>query len=338
MIRWFSVAAVCFSFVSFADAVDVSVTSGAQLGKGNPSVNIHIQEKIMGFRLNLKRSDGKDIEVKGGGKVGQTRVVELPQPEGKFSYTGALTINLPNGTTSEMALQFDASLWGPLHMKADKADIDFEKRTVKFTLSRPAAKAQLKVLMDTGKYAFNGEIPFNQEPANTPLTVGWPEAKGKVMTVTLTAWDSEAYFTGVEFSPWQIDIAHKEVSFASGKWDVSREEADKLDESYVQITDVVNKFGQLAEVKLYVIGHTDTVGKSDANRTLSLNRARSIASWLRKRGVKIATFVEGYGEEALLVGTADETAEAKNRRADYIMSIEAPTLGKVPFAPKWQRM
>ncbi len=338
MIRWFSVAAVCFSLGAFADAVDVSVTSGAQLGKGNPSVNIHIQEKIMGFRLNLKRSDGKDIEVKGGGKVGQTRVVELQQPEGKFSYTGALTINLPNGMTSEMALQFDASLWGPLHMKAEKSDIDFEKRSLKFTLSRPAAKAQLKVLMDTGKYAFNGEIPFSNEPANTPLTVTWPEAKGKVMTVSLTAWDAESYFTGVEFSPWQINVAHEEVNFASGKWDLSSEEAEKLEESYVKITDAVNKYGQYAEVKLYVIGHTDTVGKSDANRSLSLNRARAIASWLRKRGLRIAAFVEGYGEEALLVGTADEVAEAKNRRADYIMSIDAPTLGNVPFAPKWTRL
>lgn len=338
MVRLICVAALCVSTASFADAVNISVSSGVVLGKGQPSVNVHIQERIAGFKLSLKRSDGKDVEIKGGGKVGQTRVLELNQPEGKFSYTGTLTVNLPNGTSSEMPMQFDTELWGPLHMKCEKSDIDFENRKVKFTLSRPAAKAVVQVLMDTGKYAFNGEVPFNGEPAGTALFITWPQAPGKVMKVSIQAHDTATFFTGVEFSPWQIDIAHKEVNFASGKWDVGPEESEKLDESYVAITDVVNKYGQYAEVKLYVIGHTDTVGKGDANKTLSLNRARSIASYLRKRGLRVPIFYEGYGEEALMVGTDDEVAEARNRRADYVMSINPPTLGKVPFEPRWQRL
>ena len=192
--------------------------------------------------------------------------------------------------------------------------------------------------MDTGKYAMNGEVLFKGEAPNTPLEITWPEKPGKVMSVSIQAHDTAGFFTGVEFSPWQIDISHAEVNFASGKWDVSGEEAEKLEDSYVKITDVVNKYGQLAEVKLYVIGHTDTVGKSDSNRSLSLNRARSIGGYLRKRGLRVQIFYEGYGEEALLVGTPDETAEAQNRRADYIMSINPPTLGKAPFPPKWQRL
>ncbi len=338
MVRICFVAALALSTASIADAVDLSVTSSALLGKGQPSVNVHILEKIAGFKLSLKRNDGKAIEIKGGGAVGQTRVLELNQPEGKFSYDGALTVNFPNGTSSQMPLQFDAELWGPLHMKCEKTDIDFEHRKLKFTLSRPAAKAVVQVLMDTGKYALNGEVPFHGEPAGTPLEITWPEKPGKVMKVSITAYDSASFFTGVEFTPWQINIEHKEVNFASGKWDVGSEEASKLEESYVAITDGVNKYGQYAEVKLYVLGHTDTVGKNDANRTLSLNRARAIGAYLRKRGLRIPIFVEGYGEEALLVGTADETAEAQNRRADYVMSINPPSLGKVPFEPKWQRL
>lgn len=331
-------AALCFATAAFADAVNITVSSGVVLGKGQPSVNVHIQEPIAGFKLSLKRSDGKNVEIKGGGKVGQTRVLELNQPEGKFSYVGTLTVNAPNGSSSEMPLQFDTELWGPLHMKCEKSDIDFENRKVKFTLSRPAAKAIVQVLMDTGKYAINGEVPFKGEPANTPLEITWPQLPGKVMKVSIQAYDTASFFTGVEFSPWQIDIAHKEVNFASGKSDVSGDEAEKLDESYVTITDVVNKYGQYAEVKLYVIGHTDTVGKSDANRSLSLNRARAIAGYLRKRGLRVPIFYEGYGEEALLVGTGDEEAEPRNRRADYVMSINPPTLGKVPFEPRWQRL
>ena len=338
MVRVSLLAVLCVSTLSWADAVDLSVTSVAVLGKGQPSVNVHIQEPIAGFKLNLKRSDGKDIEVKGGGKVGQTRVLSLNPPEGKFSYVGALSVNFPNGTTAQMPLQFEAEMWGPLQMKCEKTDVDFEHRKVKFTLSRPAAKAVVSVLMDTGKYAFKGEVLFNAEPANARLEITWPESPGKVMKVSIQAYDTSSFFTGVEFSPWQIDIAHQEVSFASGKWDVSGDEAQKLEESFVSITDVVNKYGQYAEVKLYVVGHTDTVGKNQANRTLSLNRARAIAGYLRNRGLKIPIFYEGYGEEALRVATADEQGEPRNRRADYVMSINAPTLTQAPFEPKWQRL
>ncbi len=338
MTRLGGLVIACWAASSFADAVDVSVNSAVVMGRGQPSVNVHIQEAILGFKLNLKRSDGKDVEIKGGGKVGQTRVLELHQPEGKFSYVGALTVTFPNGTSSQMPLQFDTQLWGDLQMKCEKSDIDFEQRKVKFTLSRPAGKAVVQVLMDSGKFALNGEVPFKGEPANTPLQISWPQLPGKVMKVSIQAHDTVGFFTGVEFSPWQIDIAHQEVNFASGRWEVTGTEAEKLEESYVTITDVVNKYGQYAEVKLYVIGHTDTVGKSDANRTLSLNRARAIAAHLRKRGLKVPIFYEGYGEEALLVGTGDEVAEAVNRRADYVMSINPPTLGKVPFEPRWQRL
>ncbi len=339
MVRLFAVAIVCCSVGAFADAVDITVTAGAVLGKSQPSVNVHILEPILGFKLNLKRSDGKEIEIKGGGKVNQTRVLELNQPEGKFTYVGTLTVNLPKGETSEMALQFDTSLYGPLRLKCEKEDLDVEHRKLRFTINRPADKAVLKVLMDTGKYAFNGEVPFNGADANKPLEVTWPEAKGKVMKVSLVVYDTQTFFTGVDFSPWQIDVEHKEVNFDSGKWDVGSAEADKLEESYVKISDQVTKYGQFAEIKLYVLGHTDTVGKNDANRSLSLNRARAIGSYLRKRGLRIPIFYDGLGEEMLLVGTADETDEAKNRRADYILSEGAPTVtGKGSFAPRWQKL
>lgn len=83
---------------------------------------------------------------------------------------------------------------------------------------------------------------------------------------------------------------------------------------------------------------TDTVGPAASNRTLSLNRARSIGAWFRKRGVRIPVMYEGFGEEALLVGTGDEVDEPKNRRAMYIISIDPPRTQNTPFEPKWQRL
>jgi outer membrane protein OmpA-like peptidoglycan-associated protein len=128
------------------------------------------------------------------------------------------------------------------------------------------------------------------------------------------------------------------VNFDSGKWDLRPEELPKLDKSYELISEAVSKFGSLATLRLYVLGFTDTVGGTQYNRGLSLNRARAIAQYFRKKGLRIAIYVEGFGEEALAVGTPDETDEPKNRRAQYLITIDEPELKVVPFAPHWQRL
>ena len=66
-----------------------------------------------------------------------------------------------------------------------------------------------------------------------------------------------------------------------------------------------------------VVGHTDTVGSSEANDALSLERAKFVVEFLRNAGVKARSFeAVGRGERQLLVATNDEVAETKNRRVD----------------------
>lgn len=325
--------------VARADAVDVSVSNRTMVGKGLPSVQVHILEPIAGFRLTLTRDDGKVVDVKGGGKPGVTRVIDLPQAEGIVTWKGELTINLPRGETASMPLEFETQLVGKLKFIFDKQkDVDLPGRKVSFKLNQPAEKAELRVLMDTGDYAFNGDIPFDGAAPGTPLVVSWPEAKGQVMKIFIRAYTVSQQYDGVELTPWQVDIPHEEVNFDSGKWDIRAEEQPKLDQSYKLISDAVAKYGALATLRLYVLGFTDTVGGTQYNRGLSLNRARAIAQYFRKRGLRIAIYAEGFGEEALAVGTPDETDEAKNRRAQYLITIDEPELKVVPFAPHWQRL
>lgn len=325
--------------VARADAVEVSVNNRTMVGKALPSVQVHILEPIAGFRLKLTRDDGKVVDVKGGGKPGVTRTIDLPQGEGVVTWKGELTINLPRGDTAAMPLEFETQLVGTLKFIFDKEkDVDLPGRKVSFKLNQPADKAELRVLMDTGSTAFDGEVPFDKAPPRTPLTVTWPEAKGQVMKIFIRAYATSGQYDGVELTPWQVNIPHEEVSFDSGKWDVRPEEQPKLDQSYQLIRDAVRKYGSLATLRLYVLGFTDTVGGTQYNRGLSLNRARAIAQYFRKKGLGIAVYVEGFGEEALLVGTPDETDEAKNRRALYVLTIDAPQLESVPFPPRWQRL
>lgn len=325
--------------LALADSVNVNLTNKALKGKGLPAIHIEILEPIAGFRLTLARDGGSPQEWKGGGKPGVTRTIELPQPEGTAKWVGELIVNNPNGTTGAMPLEFETVLAGPLSLSIDKEnDVDIAGRKLRFSLSQPIDKVHLKVLMDTGSLVVDDDIAFGGEPAGTKLEVTWPQAKGKVLKLELRAYAKSGVYNGIELTPWQVDIPHEEVNFASGKWDIAAEEAAKLDGSLKLIREAIGKFGALADIKLYVAGHTDTVGGSASNRALSLNRARAIGQWFRKNGVRIPVLYEGFGEEALLVATADEQGEPRNRRAEYIIAIDDPATKNVPFQPRWQRL
>lgn len=69
--------------------------------------------------------------------------------------------------------------------------------------------------------------------------------------------------------------------------------------------------------EITIIGHTDSVGKLEANDALSLKRAKSVQDILSRSGVRAASMaVVGRGERELLVPTADEVSEPRNRRVE----------------------
>src|SRR5688500_16096900 len=105
--------ALLIASTALASAVDISVKPKGVGGKDLPSLTVHILEPIAGFKVNLTRSDGKKLEVKGGGQPGVNRTIELVQPEGRFSYKGVLSINLPTQSEPEtMPLEFETEVFG----------------------------------------------------------------------------------------------------------------------------------------------------------------------------------------------------------------------------------
>ena len=73
-------------------------------------------------------------------------------------------------------------------------------------------------------------------------------------------------------------------------------------------------------VEVQVTGHTDRVGSVADNDRLSLQRAEAVRAMLIQRGIQ-ATYIRavGRGEREPLVPTADEVAEARNRRVEVIV-------------------
>jgi outer membrane protein OmpA-like peptidoglycan-associated protein len=66
-----------------------------------------------------------------------------------------------------------------------------------------------------------------------------------------------------------------------------------------------------------VIGHTDTVGDTDANDRLSAQRAERVKGYLVGIGIPAERIrTAGRGERELLVPTADNVEEPRNRRVE----------------------
>jgi len=82
----------------------------------------------------------------------------------------------------------------------------------------------------------------------------------------------------------------------------------------------------LAEIKkrpapdLIVVGHTDRVGSITDNDRLALRRAEKVRAQLIAQGFQAENIsASGRGEREPLVATADEVAEARNRRVEILV-------------------
>jgi outer membrane protein OmpA-like peptidoglycan-associated protein len=91
-------------------------------------------------------------------------------------------------------------------------------------------------------------------------------------------------------------------------------------ESKVLLATVLDRAKSRKNLDISVIGHTDTQGSADVNAALARERAETIAAELRKLGLQDAVIqVESHGERNLLVPTADEVAEPRNRRVEITL-------------------
>ena len=75
-------------------------------------------------------------------------------------------------------------------------------------------------------------------------------------------------------------------------------------------------------IKVSVIGHTDTMGTNDYNYALGGRRAEAVQKMLIKYGIPASQIVAvSAGEEDLAVQTGDGVANAANRRVQVIKEV-----------------
>lgn len=89
------------------------------------------------------------------------------------------------------------------------------------------------------------------------------------------------------------------------------------DESQALIPKIVETARKHPAPDVSVIGHTDTMGDSEFNEQIGLQRAWSVAELIKKAGIQVNDLtIASHGERNLLVATPDNTSEPKNRRVE----------------------
>ena len=109
-----------------------------------------------------------------------------------------------------------------------------------------------------------------------------------------------------------------EASFDFGKASLKPEFKPTLDKVAGVLRDDAN-------VRIFVVGHTDSVGSDSYNQTLSVNRAQVVSDYLVSHGVMASQItVEGHGESEPRASNDTAEGRAQNRRVEiYLQQLNS---------------
>jgi outer membrane protein OmpA-like peptidoglycan-associated protein len=90
-----------------------------------------------------------------------------------------------------------------------------------------------------------------------------------------------------------------------------------LKESFAELNTLVKLLSENPNLRVEIGGHTDDVGNSEYNMTLSQQRADAVKSYLVEKGIAPQRLQsKGYGFSKPVVENKDEESRAKNRRTE----------------------
>lgn len=76
---------------------------------------------------------------------------------------------------------------------------------------------------------------------------------------------------------------------------------------------------QIAQRRIFLIGHTDDTGSSDTNASLAERRAKAVAGFLRQQGIaESALYFQGAGETLPVADNRTEAGRNANRRVEIV--------------------
>ena len=231
---------------------------------------------------------------------------------------------MTDGDVVEQSVPVEWAYRLPLSIDLSRARADLEAKTVTVKASARVESADIVAYGARKAELDRRTIPIGAGPGEVSVPFVGDPSEVVLLDVTLRTSSAWAGFT---YSPWFLDIPHQDVLFASDSDVITADEEWKLAAVQEQLADVIDKYGAMVPVKLYIAGCTDTVGDAGHNADLSTRRARSIGRWLKSHGFNYPIFYHGFGESLLAVQTGDGVDMAVNRRALYMVGANPPPAG-----------
>lgn len=315
------------------DVVTLEAVRKGQVGTSIPHFILDVNQALTSLDVAFS-CGGSSKKWSGPASAGQKIDIPLDLGAGNYTCKGSLSVVAADGSEGDMPLSFSVAVLPPLQIRMSPGTLDVPNRAVSIVLDRPSSRVEVTVLGPKG-VELGGAIVPTQTPAGQPIAVQWSQAVGDVMKLRIRGFDADGFYSDIELSPWRYSVPHEDVVFQTNSSDIDSTEVPKLQSAMNDVQNVLDKYGSDVVIKLYVGGHTDTVGDSAHNQTLSLARAKSIAGWFKSAGFKGDIYYQGFGESDLAVATADSVDEPKNRRATYVLAAQSPDMPKDAPGLSW---
>lgn len=303
------------------DAVSLEVRKAGQVGTADPALIVVVNQDLTGLAVRVDCGP-VHVEESGPRRAGERLEMKLRVPQGNHACRGSLVITT-DAEEGEMPLSFTVTQSPPLGIRLQPGSLRLAERRLSVVLDRPASKVEITALGLGGAEVASGLLPTSV-PAGSPIDVEWSATSAEILKLKVRGFDASGFWSELELVPWSYSIPHEDVVFATDSAAIDAAEEQKLAKALDDARGVLDKYGKDVVIKLYVGGHTDTVGDSGHNQALSEQRAKAIAAWFKSHGFPGEIFYQGYGEGDLAVETPDGTDEPRNRRAAYILAARSP--------------
>lgn len=329
------------AFVQAQDSAQFAYRTQEVVGKGEPGVLVLLpQKEVRDVVINLTAGKLRQTIKRGGMAVGAEQRITFKTPPGVTEWHAEVTARTQDGP-ARMEFDFKVAALDDLKIQLSR-DTNLPAGRLVLQSNRPLKTAEVVVFDKGGQEVVNVLIDLDSQ-AGQPTVVAWKETGPDIRRVDLKLTDEHGLWSQLRAVSWYAEVAHEDVIFESGKWDVRAEETAKLERAIAAVNEELIRFreelGQDAatDAALFVAGHTDTVGGDGDNAVLSEKRARAIAEYFRSHGLKVPVYYHGAGEHGLAVETGDNVDEARNRRAVYVLSNAPPGTGAYA-AGGWRRL
>ncbi len=323
---------------SDAPLFDYQIEAKVQTDQGAPMLVLRAKEFIKSGTVEMERSDGNQRSVKiGQMKPGQEKRIPLKQPKGGFKWTITVSGESQFNQTMNQKFETETAWVDPIVLSVNPELVNVSEGKLTLRSNVPLDRVDIEVFNKAGDKVAATTQALGGKGGD--VEISWPPAGSEVSSIRLQAHDIAGFWSAVLLEPFWVDIAHAEVEFHFGKstWDDS--ENAKLKDTLAAVHEAMESHRRKGlQMQLYIAGYTDTVGGSADNMALSTARARAIAAWFRKSGLDIPLLYQGFGESVLAVTTPDNTPEARNRRALYILGNAPPPTSAVVPKRSWKRL